>query len=101
LCGGIFESFIGNETGGVDIFSYQVSNIAVAMTRDEIIEASIDPAVMRVCKSTPTQYVPEVFYKYKNAYNLLVQEAANPTFPVEYLLVNVCESPFFFPWFFE
>ncbi|KAL2916476.1 nuclear protein localization protein 4 [Polyrhizophydium stewartii] len=79
----------GNEEGGIDIFSYQFSNMCVAMAQDNIIEASTDPALMRVCESTDKQYVPEVFYKYKNEYNLMVQNAAKPTFPVEYLLVTV------------
>ncbi len=59
------------------------------MTRDKIIEASADPALMRVCTSTPVKYIPDVFFKYKNKYNLMIQEAAKPTFPVEYLLITV------------
>ncbi|TPX31086.1 hypothetical protein SmJEL517_g05507 [Synchytrium microbalum] len=79
----------GNEDGGIDFQAYQVSNMAMAMTRDEIIEASVDPTKVRVRESTPELYVPEVFYKYKNEYGIMVQEAAKPTFPVEYLLVTV------------
>eukprot|EP00842_Homolaphlyctis_polyrhiza_P004503 jgi/Hompol1/5053/HPOL_001877-RA len=79
----------GNTEGGIDIFSYQVSNMCVAMARDGIIEASTDPKLMRVCESTELQYVPEVFYKYKNEYNIMVKNAAKPTFPVEYLLVTI------------
>ena len=59
------------------------------MTRDGIIEASTDPSLMRVATTTKAQYIPDVFYKYKNEYNLMVQEAAKPTFPVEYLLITV------------
>ncbi|KAI8998201.1 NPL4 family-domain-containing protein [Gaertneriomyces semiglobifer] len=79
----------GNEDGGIDISSFQVSNTAMAMVRDCIVEASVEPSLMRVKQSTDEQYVPEVFYKYKNKYGLMVQEAAKPTFPVEYLLVTV------------
>ena len=61
----------------------------MAMVRDNIIEASVDPTLVRVRESTPEQYIPEVFYKYKNEYGIMVQEAAKPTFPVEYLLVTV------------
>jgi nuclear protein localization family protein 4 len=86
---GIFECNLGNEKGEIDIQSYQVTNSAQSMTRDGVIEASTDPSLMRVCASTKTKYVPEVFYKYKNEYNLMIQEAAKPTFPVEYLLVTV------------
>lgn len=69
--------------------TYQVSNSAVSMTRDGIIEASEEPSLMRVCSATDTKYVPDVFYKYRNEYNIMVQEAAKPTFPVEYLLITV------------
>ena len=47
---------------------------------------------MRVATPTSTKYVPDVFFKYKNSYNIMVQEAAKPTFPVEYLLVTVNTS---------
>ncbi|KAK5666785.1 nuclear protein localization protein 4 [Batrachochytrium dendrobatidis] len=79
----------GNSEGGIDIFSYQVSNMCAAMVRDNIIEASVEPSLMRVAESTDKQYVPEVFYKFKNEYNIMVKNAAKPTFPVEYLLVTV------------
>ncbi|KAI8898895.1 NPL4 family-domain-containing protein [Globomyces pollinis-pini] len=78
----------GNEEKGIDIQTYQVSNAAMSMARDGIIEASTEPSLMRVCQTSNTNYVPDVFYKYKNEYNLMVQEAAKPTFPVEYLLVT-------------
>ncbi|KAH6563842.1 hypothetical protein BASA60_010554 [Batrachochytrium salamandrivorans] len=89
--GGRFVTCVisGNNEGGIDIFSYQVSNTCVAMVRDRIIEASVDPSLMRVVESTDKQYVPEVFYRYKNEYNFMVKLAAKPTFPVEYLLVTV------------
>lgn len=61
----------------------------MAMVRDGIVEASVDPALMRVKASTHECYVPEVFYKYKNEYGRDVQGIAKPTFPVEYLLVSV------------
>jgi len=79
----------GNESGGIDVNAYQVSNTCAAMVSADIIEASVDPNVMRVKESTSERYVPEVFYKYKNKYGVNVQESAKPCFPVEYLLVNV------------
>ncbi|KAJ3092048.1 nuclear protein localization protein 4 [Quaeritorhiza haematococci] len=79
----------GNEEGGIDISAYQVSNNCMAMVRDGIIEASVEPSLMRVRQSSNELYVPEVFYKYKNEYGIMVQEAAKPTFPVEYLLVTL------------
>ena len=82
----------GNKSNEIDIESYQVSNIAVSLAKDGIIEASVDPSLMRVVSSSSTKYVPELFYKYRNEYGIMVQEAAKPTFPVEYLIVTVCFS---------
>ncbi|KAJ3340531.1 nuclear protein localization protein 4 [Gonapodya sp. JEL0774] len=79
----------GDQDGGITVFAYQVSNTAQAMVRDGIVEPATDPSVVLVKESTERQYVPEVFYKYKNGYNILVQEAAKPAFPVEYLLVTL------------
>ncbi len=62
----------------------------MAMARDDVVDATVDPQVMRVRESSAEQYVPEVFYKYKNKYGAQVQEAAKPTFPLDYLLVTVC-----------
>ncbi|KAI7870411.1 NPL4 family-domain-containing protein [Spinellus fusiger] len=80
----------GDLEGNVDVMAYQVSNSLVAMEEAGIVEASRKPSVMRVKESVPHErYVPEVFYKYKNSYGVLVKSSAKPTFPVEYLLVNV------------
>jgi nuclear protein localization family protein 4 len=74
----------------IHLSAYQVSNVGAAMVRDGIIDATTDPALCQVQASDKEHYVPEVFYKFKNEYNVTVQEAAKPTFPVEYLLVTVC-----------
>nr|CAG8451578.1 5282_t:CDS:10 [Entrophospora candida] len=79
----------GNENGDIDVSSYQVSNTCAAMVSADIIEPSVDPSIMRVKESTSKRYVPEVFYNYKNKYGIEVKESAKPSFPVEYLLVNV------------
>lgn len=79
----------GNAEGGIDLSCYQVSNVGCAMARDGVIEASVEPGMMRVKASTGEQYVPEVFYKHKNEYGIMVKEAAKPTFPVEYVLVTL------------
>ncbi|KAK3828975.1 MAG: NPL4 family-domain-containing protein [Benniella sp.] len=52
----------GNSEGNIDVFSYQVSNTCVGMVDADIIEPSVEPGIMRDAK---------------------------PSFPVEYLLVNV------------
>ena len=79
----------GDENGGIALTEFQASNACMAMTDAGIIEASTDPSLVLVSECTNTKYVPEVFYKYKNEYNVQVQQAANPTFPVEYLLVRL------------
>ncbi|KAI8098053.1 NPL4 family-domain-containing protein [Gilbertella persicaria] len=94
----------GDVEGNIDVTAYQVSDTLTALNEAGIVEASRKPSVMRVKESIPHErYVPEVFYKFKNEYNVLVKQSAKPTFPVEYLLVNVTHgfpqnpSPLFNP----
>ncbi|KAF9171218.1 nuclear protein localization protein 4 [Mortierella sp. AD010] len=79
----------GNIEGNIDVSSYQVSNTCVGMVDADIVEPSVEPGIMRVKEPTAERYIPDVFFKYKNEYNLVVQKDAKPSFPVEYLLVNV------------
>ncbi|KFH63310.1 hypothetical protein MVEG_10720 [Podila verticillata NRRL 6337] len=79
----------GNEEGNIDVSSYQVSNTCVGMVDADIVEPSVEPGIMRVKEPTTERYIPDVFFKYKNEYNVTVQKSAKPSFPVEYLLVNV------------
>ncbi|KAF7975749.1 hypothetical protein HWV62_8533 [Athelia sp. TMB] len=83
----------GTIDGAVDVAAYQVSEQAVAMVDADMIEASVDPGIIRVKeedRSTDSaRYVPDVFFRYKNEYGLEVTKTAKPCFPVEYLLVNV------------
>ena len=91
--------------GQVDIAAYQVSEQAVAMVEADMIEASVEPGIVRVKEEDRTEgaarYVPDVFFSYRNEYGLEVKKSAKPCFPVEYLLVNVRLSlPFLFFFFF-
>ncbi|KAF9998345.1 nuclear protein localization protein 4 [Entomortierella chlamydospora] len=79
----------GNIEGNIDVSSYQVSNTCVGMVDADIVEPSVEPGIMRVKEPSAERYIPDVFFKYKNEYNLVVQKDAKPSFPVEYLLVNV------------
>lgn len=83
----------GTENGEIDIAAYQVSEQACAMVAADMIEASVDPGIVRVKeedRSTENaRYVPDVFFRYKNEYGLEVKKSAKPSFPVEYLLVTV------------
>ncbi|KAH8086644.1 polyubiquitin-tagged protein recognition complex Npl4 component [Cristinia sonorae] len=83
----------GTEDGNIDISAYQVSEQACAMVDADMIEASVDPGIIRVKEEDrrvgSARYVPDVFFRYKNEYGLEVKKSAKPCFPVEYLLVNV------------
>ncbi|WWC86305.1 nuclear protein localization protein 4 [Kwoniella dendrophila CBS 6074] len=79
----------GDEDGGIGVLAWQASENAEAMVKAGIVEASVDPGIVRVRKPGEGEYIPEVFYSYKNEYNLQVKQPAKPTFPVEYLFVNI------------
>lgn len=84
----------GENDGGIGLKAYQVSESAVAMEEAKIISATTDPSKMLVnpADSDSSLYVPQVFYKFKNEYGIEVQKAADPFFPVEYLLVALSEG---------
>ncbi|KAF8641129.1 hypothetical protein AX17_000771 [Amanita inopinata Kibby_2008] len=83
----------GTEDGQVDIAAYQVSEQATAMVEADMIEASVEPGIVRVKEEerslNAARYVPDVFYSYKNEYGLEVKKSAKPCFPLEFLIVNV------------
>ena len=90
----------GDREGNVAVEAYQVSDQAMAMVEADMIEASVEPGVVRIREDTSEEkdtsntntkkrYIPDVFYTYKNQYNLQVKEVAKPCFPTDYLLVSV------------
>lgn len=85
----------GTEDGGIDVSAYQVSEQACAMVDADMIEASVDPGIVRVKEEDRTEdnarYIPDVFFRFKNEYGLEVKQSAKPCFPVEYLMVNVSQ----------
>lgn len=89
----------GEEDGGIGLKAYQVSESAVAMEEANMISATSDPSQMLVKTVDETDpdphrplYVPQVFYKFKNEYGIEVQKAADPLFPVDYLLITLSEG---------
>ncbi|KAJ2798106.1 nuclear protein localization protein 4 [Coemansia guatemalensis] len=79
----------GNQNGDIDISAWQLSNSAMAMQKADLIVPSSVPSSMCVQEPAKSRYVPDIFYSYKNEYNLQVSANAKPAFPVDYLLVNV------------
>lgn len=53
----------GTEEGGVDVIAWQATEQAEAMVKAGIVEASVDPGVVRVRKPGDGEYIPEVFYR--------------------------------------
>lgn len=78
----------GTEEGAIDVSAYQISEQGMGMVQADMIEASVNPNIIRVKPSEGERYVSEVFYRYTNEYKIDVKESAKPTFPVEYLIVN-------------
>ena len=39
--------------------------------------------------SSNIQYVPDVFYQHRDKYNNEIKEAARPSFPIDYLIVDM------------
>lgn len=79
----------GNTKGEIEISAYQVSHTAEAMVEADIIEPSVSPGLMLVKEVSEKRYVPDVFFRRMNEYNVAVQENAKPVFPVEYLIVTL------------
>lgn len=79
----------GNSDGDIAIEAYQVSHQAMALEAADILRPCTNIAKCCVKKMSDLQYVPEIFYSEKNEYNAQVTLAALPSFPLDFLLVNV------------
>jgi nuclear protein localization family protein 4 len=76
----------GTEDGAISISAYQVSEQAVAMVDADMIEASVEPGIVRVKDEDRSQdaarYVPDVFFRYKNEHGLEAKKTANRVSPL-------------------
>lgn len=89
----------GNPEGEIEVQAYQASDQAMALVEADLVEPTVRPGLVRVKNdSEPPEpgsvlgvkrYVPDVFYSFKNEYNLQVKKSAKPCFPVDYLVVSV------------
>lgn len=79
----------GTPDGAIDVQAYMVSEQACAMVDADMVEASVDPGIVRVKEEEEGRYVPDVFYRFKNEYGIEVKQSAKPCFPVEYLIVTL------------
>lgn len=79
----------GDSEQRVHMEGYQVSNQCMALVRDNCLVPTRDaPELGYVRESSNAQYVPDVFYKYRDSYGNEVTQMARPL-PIEYLLVDV------------
>lgn len=62
----------GDQTGQIHFEGYQVSNVCMALVRDDCLIPTKDaPELGYIKESSNEQYVPDVFYKVrKNFWNL-------------------------------
>jgi len=79
----------GDTDGAVHLLAYQVSNQAMALVASELVQATVEPAIMRVTTETEGRVIPDILFRFQNEYGTNVTQAAKPSLPVEYLLVNV------------
>ncbi|KAH3666485.1 hypothetical protein OGAPHI_003481 [Ogataea philodendri] len=91
----------GNTSGEIDIEAYQISESGEGLVKADLISPSTHPNEVFINEQNDVRYVPEIFYQKFNEYGLQVKEKADPSFPVEYLLVSLTHgfpeksSPYF------
>lgn len=79
----------GDKNNQVHMEAYQVSNQCMALVRDDcLVPTKLSPELAYVRESNRKQYIPDVFYKYKDKYGNNVISISRPL-PIEYLLVDV------------
>lgn len=79
----------GDKDNKIHMEAYQVSNQCMALVKDNCMLPTKDaPELGYIKKSSPNQYVPDVYYKIVDEYKNEKTQLARPL-PIEYLLVDV------------
>lgn len=79
----------GDKDNTIHMEGYQVSNQCMALVKDSCMIPTKDaPELGYIRKSSPTHYVPDVYYKVVDEYKNEKTQLARPL-PIEYLLVDV------------
>lgn len=91
----------GNPDGHIDVSCYQVSVVCEALVKAGLVYPCVDPCLMKLAHGDPLKVVPAVSYTKTDSFGLKKIEAANPTFPTDYLIVTCshgflsCNEPAF------
>ncbi|KAL3311569.1 Nuclear protein localization protein 4 [Cichlidogyrus casuarinus] len=79
----------GDKANQIHFEAYQVSNQAMALSKDRVLVPTHDaPELGYVKETTREQFVPEVFYSCQDEYKNQVTKVARPL-PIEYLLLDM------------
>lgn len=79
----------GNSENQIHFEAYQISNQGMALVRDNCLVPTHDcPELASVKESSAEQYVPDVFYKYKDEFGNERTQLGRPL-PIEYLLIDL------------
>ena len=79
----------GNSENQIHFEAYQISNQGMALVRDNCLVPTHDcPGLAYAKESSSEQYVPDVFYKYKDEFGNERTQLGRPL-PIEYLLIDV------------
>jgi len=49
--------------GGIDVLAWQAAEQGEALVKAGMVEATVDPGLIRVRKPSEGEYIPEVFYR--------------------------------------
>jgi nuclear protein localization family protein 4 len=53
----------GTQDGGIDVLAWQAAEQGEALVRAGMVEATVDPGMVRVRKPDEGEFIPEVFYR--------------------------------------